>query len=73
VSARDFEPPVPQRVEHGFSAIGLVQPKTPANVGSVLRAAHCYGSAMVAKTGRRYHGAGTDTMKAYRDLPLLQV
>jgi tRNA(Leu) C34 or U34 (ribose-2'-O)-methylase TrmL len=57
----------------GYAAIGLYQPKTPANVGSVLRAAHCYGTAMVAKTGQRYHSASTDTMKAYRHLPLLQV
>lgn len=57
----------------GFSAIGLYNPKTPHNVGSVLRAAGCYGSAMVAKTGKRYPGACTDTMKAFRDLPLLQV
>jgi tRNA(Leu) C34 or U34 (ribose-2'-O)-methylase TrmL len=57
----------------GYAAIGLHQPKTPANVGSVLRAAHCYGTALVAKTGMRFHSASTDTMKAYRHLPLLQV
>jgi tRNA(Leu) C34 or U34 (ribose-2'-O)-methylase TrmL len=48
-------------------------PKTPANVGSVLRAAHCYGSALVAHTGKRYRHASTDTMKAWRHLPLLSV
>jgi tRNA(Leu) C34 or U34 (ribose-2'-O)-methylase TrmL len=48
-------------------------PKTAANVGSVLRAAHCYGTVLVAKTGTRYHRASTDTMQAYRHLPLLQV
>lgn len=57
----------------GYAAIGLHQPKTPANVGSVLRAAHCYGTALVAQSGRRYHSSSTDTMKAYRHLPLLQV
>ena len=57
----------------GYAAIGLYQPKTPANVGSVLRAAHCYGTAMVAKTGQRYSPHSADTMKAYRHLPLLQV
>jgi len=57
----------------GFAAIGLHQPKTPSNVGSVLRAAHCYGTAMVAKTGHRYEKSSTDTMKAWRHLPLLQV
>lgn len=57
----------------GYAAVGLHMPKTPLNVGSVLRAAHCYGAALVAQTGRRYHSATTDTMKAYRHLPLLQV
>lgn len=56
----------------GFAAIGLHMPKTPDNVGSVLRAAHCYGAAFVAKTGMRFHSARTDTMKSYRHLPLLQ-
>jgi tRNA(Leu) C34 or U34 (ribose-2'-O)-methylase TrmL len=56
----------------GYAAIGLVQPKTPVNVGSVLRAAHCYGAAMVATTGQRYTRAPTDTMKAYRHLPVIQ-
>lgn len=60
----------PQR---GYAAIGLHMPKTPINVGSALRAAHCYGAALVAKTGQRYRNAPTDTQKAYRHLPLLQV
>lgn len=59
--------------ERGFAAIGLHMPKTPSNVGSVLRAAHCYGAALVAQSGKRYHSASTDTMKAYRHLPLLNV
>lgn len=57
----------------GYAAVGLFHPKTPANVGSVLRAAHCYGAAMVAQTGDRYRKASTDTQKAWRHLPLLQV
>lgn len=57
----------------GYSAVGLFQPKTATNVGSVLRAAHCYGSALVALSGNRYKRSSTDTTKAYRHLPLLQV
>jgi tRNA(Leu) C34 or U34 (ribose-2'-O)-methylase TrmL len=57
----------------GYAAVGLHMPKTPANVGSVLRAAHCYGVGFVAHTGKRFRNANTDTMKAYRHLPLLQV
>lgn len=58
-------------MNRGYAAIGLHKPKTPANVGSVLRAAHCYGAAMVATTGQRYTRAPTDTMKAYRYLPVV--
>lgn len=57
----------------GYAAIGLFQPKTAVNVGAALRAAGCYGAAMVATTGARYHRGPTDTMKVYRHLPLLQV
>lgn len=58
-------------MERGFSAIGLHQPKTPANIGGVLRAAGCYGAALVAVSGCRYRHHGTDTQKAYRHIPML--
>lgn len=58
----------------GFSAIGLHKPKTAANVGSVLRAAGCFGAAFVAQSGNRYNsGMITDTMKTYRHTPLFRV
>lgn len=59
----------------GFFAVGLHRPKTPANVGSVLRAAACFGAAFVATSPAkpRYHGAPTDTLKAPRHMPLLQL
>lgn len=56
----------------GYAAIGLHQPKTPANVGSVLRAAHCYGAALVITSGQRYTRAPTDPQAAYRHIPLVQ-
>ncbi len=61
------------RKGRGFAAVGLVQPKTAANVGSVLRAAQCYGAAMVATTGSRFARCPTDTMAAYRSIPFLRV
>jgi len=57
----------------GYAAIGLVQPKASVNVGGVLRAAGCFDVALIAVTGRRYKRAPTDTLAAYRHLPLLQV
>ena len=57
----------------GYAAIGLVNPKTNSNVGSVLRASHVYDAKMVAVTGRRYTRAASDTTAAYRHRPFLQV
>jgi len=45
----------------GFCAVGLVSPKTSANVGSALRAAFCFGAAFVVVSGQRYRRACTDT------------
>lgn len=56
----------------GYAAIGLHQPKTPSNVGSVLRAAGCYDAAMVAMTGSRFKKAATDTMAQWRHMPLIE-
>ena len=60
----------------GYAAIGLDNPKTPANMGSVLRAAGCYQAAMVAFGGPRPSRLRatkclTDTQKAYRHIPTL--
>lgn len=61
----------------GFAAIGLVNPKNPENVGSVLRAAGCYEASLVVVAGTRpefYMGRiKTDTHKAYRHIPTLRV
>lgn len=59
------------RASRGYAAIGLHNPKTAVNVGSVLRAAGCYGAAMVAVSGRRISKSPTDTQKAYRHMPLI--
>jgi tRNA(Leu) C34 or U34 (ribose-2'-O)-methylase TrmL len=50
----------------GIAAIGLNNPKIEANLGGVLRAAHCYGASMVGLRGERYKRQYTDTTKAYR-------
>ncbi|WP_339842401.1 RNA methyltransferase [uncultured Halopseudomonas sp.] len=56
--------------------IGLVNPKSPTNVGSVMRAAGCYGAQSVSYTGERYNRAArfhTDTKSAASRIPLLPV
>jgi len=53
--------------------IGLVDPKSPTNVGAVLRAAGCYQANAVRFTGDRYLRAAsfqTDTKNVVAQLPL---
>lgn len=63
--------PRPARAR-GFAAIGLVNPKNPANIGGVLRAAGCYAAALVVLGGvrpLRLSCLPTDVCKAWRHLP----
>lgn len=56
--------------------IGLINPKSPANVGSVMRAAGCFGVDAVFYTGQRYARAArfnTDTKDASQRIPLTAV
>ncbi len=60
----------------GYACIGLLNPKSPENVGSVMRAAGCYGVNSVFYSGNRYDAAKpyyTDTQKSYEKLPLIGV
>ncbi|MEH6596990.1 MAG: RNA methyltransferase [Colwellia polaris] len=53
--------------------IGLTDPKSPSNVGAVMRAAGCYQANEVRYTGVRYARAAkfhTDTKDAFRKIPL---
>ncbi len=54
-------------------AVGLVNPKSPENVGMVLRAAGCYKADKVFYTGERYNRARqffTDTKKVHEKIPI---
>ena len=57
----------------GYAAIGLDRPKDTANLGGVLRAAQCYGASLVLLSGGRMGKYATDTMKAWRHLPCVEV
>lgn len=53
--------------------IGLINPKSPTNVGAVMRAAGCYGVDGVLYTGNRYDRAmklKTDTKNSSATIPL---
>lgn len=60
--------------------IGLVNPKGPSNVGTIMRAAGCFNANEVLYTGTRYARAAqyevktnTDTHKSRNNIPLIQV
>lgn len=58
----------------GFSAIGLIRPKYSQNLGGVLRAAYCFGAAMVAlEQCRASVTSATDTPKTPQTIPVLKV
>ncbi len=69
--------------KHGLPhvSIALTNPKSPTNVGAVMRAAGCYQASQVLYTGRRYAQAAkynkdtlkTDTKNAQGKIPLLAV
>ena len=48
-----------------------MNPKTGPNIGGVARAVQVYGAAMFALQGDRYRRIPTDTMKAYRHVPIM--
>lgn len=57
------------------ASIGLINPKSPSNVGGVLRAAGCYNAHEVFFTGNRYLNAQkfhTDTKNVITRIPLTQ-
>ncbi|MGY3571178.1 RNA methyltransferase [Vibrio paucivorans] len=56
--------------------IGLTNPKSPTNVGGVMRAAGCYQADSVRYTGERYDRAAkfqTDTKSVTQSIPLVAV
>jgi tRNA(Leu) C34 or U34 (ribose-2'-O)-methylase TrmL len=59
-----------------YVGLGLVNPKSPSNVGAVMRAAGCYGADEVCYTGSRFELArrfATDTKQMVDKIPLLGV
>ena len=57
----------------GYAGIGLDNPKSMLNIGSAARACGVYRADFLAISGTRYEHAQTDTMKAFRHLPVFRV
>lgn len=64
------------KMSNSESHIGIINPKSPSNVGSIMRASGCYQVSSVSYTGKRYARASqfiTDTQSASLKIPLTQV
>lgn len=61
-------------MKNGSVAIGVVNPKSPENMGNILRGAGCYGADAVFYTGERFDRARkflTDTKNTKSKIPVV--
>jgi tRNA G18 (ribose-2'-O)-methylase SpoU len=56
--------------ERGYFAIGIVGGKNTLNVGTLWRSAGNMGAAYIFTIGRRYPQQASDTIKAWKHIPL---
>ena len=54
----------------GYCGIGIVNGKTVANLGTLWRSAYCLGADFIFTIGARYSKQSSDTVRAYRHIPL---
>jgi len=54
----------------GYFEIGVYQPKTEVNVGTLWRSAYQLGAAGIFTIGRRYKKQSSDTTNSYLHVPL---
>ena len=56
--------------KRGYFGIGIYHGKTSTNIGTLWRSAAILGADFIFTIGRRYKHQCTDTMKAWRHIPL---
>jgi tRNA G18 (ribose-2'-O)-methylase SpoU len=54
----------------GYFGIGIEGSKTPVNVGTLWRSAGILGASFIFTVGHRYPKQASDTIKAWRHIPL---
>ena len=57
----------------GYFGIGIIQPKTSSNIGTLLRSAYQLGASLVYTIGGRYKASSTDTLNVPARIPLIEV
>lgn len=58
------------RDARGFYGVGIEHGKNIENIGTLWRSAYSLGASFVFTVGRRYRRQCSDTVKAYRHIPL---
>lgn len=56
----------------GYFGIGIYRPKTSVNVGTLWRSAYILGASFIFTIGRRFPKQASDTVKAYRHVPMFE-
>ncbi len=56
--------------KRGYFAIGIFEPKTETNIGTLWRSAHNFGADFIFTIGKRYKKERSDTTKTERHIPL---
>ena len=59
-------------MKRGYFAIGIYQPKTKENVGTLWRSAFIMGAQYMFTIGPRYKKQASDTVQAWRHIPLME-
>lgn len=57
-------------MKRGYFAIGIYEPKTETNIGTLWRSAHNFGADFIFTIGKRYKKERSDTTKAEKHIPL---
>ena len=54
----------------GYFGIGIINPKTEMNVGSLWRSANILGASFIFIIGKRIKNQASDTLKTYESIPM---
>ena len=57
-------------MDRGYFEIGIYHGKTAANIGTLWRSAFQLGASGIFTIGKRYSRQASDTVKAYRHIPM---
>lgn len=62
-----------RKTSRGFCGIAIYAPKHYENVGSIYRTARAFGVSIIYQIGRRYKVQKSDTGKAFRSIPFIEL